>query len=424
MRASTTVRLAAAGLVAALFVSACSDDGTSGSTTVVTQTGSTQTPTSRTASASTGATGGVDATRPTTDAPVSDPPVGDPAKARLTLVEVARLDEPIAIAVRPGDATLYVAERQGTVRAIRDGALDPDVVLDMSSRTKAEGERGLLGMTFDPDGAHLYVHYTNRSGDTRVDEYRVGAAGQVDPSTRREVLAQDQPYSNHNGGHVLFGPDGLLYIGLGDGGSGGDPQNRAQDLGTLLGKILRIDPKPNGDKPYSIPADNPFVDTEGARPEIWSYGLRNPWRFSFDATGALWIGDVGQNKVEEIDRVAGPSAGRGVNFGWRRFEGDSVYNAGTDAPDAVGPILTAAHDDGACSITGGSVYEGSQITALDGVYVFADVCWDTLRAFTDSGGMVDLGLTAGSPVSIQIGPDGEMYVCDLDGVLWRIAPAS
>ena len=249
---------------------------------------------------------GPDTTAPTTDPPTTPAPSTTPAPQPLgavvvTLTEVASLTQPVALAVRTGDAALYLVEKVGRVRAVRDGALDPTPVLDLTGGVSTGSEQGLLGLAFSPDSSRLYVNFTNPAGDTRVVEYAF-SGGRADPSTAREVLAVDQPYANHNGGNLVFGPDGMLWIGLGDGGSGNDPENRAQDTSLLLGKMLRIDPTASGGRAYTIPPDNPFVGQAGVRGEIWSFGLRNPWRYSFDrATGDLWIGDVGQNAVEEVD---------------------------------------------------------------------------------------------------------------------------
>ena len=217
----------------------------------------------------------------------------------------------------------------------------------------------------------FYVDYTNRDGDTRVVEYRA-EDGKVDTSSARTLLAVDQPFPNHNGGLLLFGPDDMLYIGLGDGGGGGDPDRNGLDLGTLLGKILRIDPAPDGKSPYTIPDDNPFVDESGARPEIYSYGLRNPWRFSFDSeTEDLSIGDVGQDAIEEIDLV-GRGEGSGANFGWSAFEGDHRFNEDQDPEGAIPPVLTALHADGNCSITGGLIVRDRSLKSLYGRYLWGD----------------------------------------------------
>jgi glucose/arabinose dehydrogenase len=349
------------------------------------------------------------------------------AEVRVALTEIGEFDEPVALVERQG--TLYVAEKGGRVLALTDG--DPIEVLDMSDRTKSAGERGLLGMAFSADGGLLYVSYTNNDGDSRVDEYAMGSGpeGTADPGTRREVLALDQPYSNHNGGHVVFGPDGYLYLGYGDGGSGGDPERRALDPRTLLGKLLRIDPRPNGDQPYTIPPDNPFADGSAALPEIWSVGLRNPWRFSFDAeTGDLWIGDVGQNAVEEIDLVpAAQGAGRGIDFGWSAFEGTDRYNEDQESPNHWPPIFEYRHADGGCSVTGGVVYRGEAIPALRGAYLLGDYCARAITALVaQDGELVDSATISDEPGQIvSFGTDsaGEVYVVSIGGGVFRLDPA-
>jgi glucose/arabinose dehydrogenase len=334
------------------------------------------------------------------------------------------------MAVRHGDATLYVAERTGRVRAIRNGQVDPNPVVDMSTLTKAGGEQGLLGMAFSPDGKFLYLDYTDVKGDSHVDEYTVAADGSVDPSTRRQVLFQSQPYPNHNGGSLVFGPDGYLYIGFGDGGSEGDPQRRGLDLSTWLGKLLRIDPRPNGDQPYTVPADNPFVGRSGVKPEIWAYGLRNPWRFSFDsATGDLWIGDVGQNTLEEVDE--GPAAdggGKGLNYGWSAFEGTDRYNKDQSPAGTVGPVYEYQHsgNPGGCAIAGGYVYRGQKIPALQGAYLFGDYCVAGIRAFPTGVANPTATVLASTPDALDSfgeGPDGELYAFSLNGGVYRIDPA-
>jgi glucose/arabinose dehydrogenase len=345
----------------------------------------------------------------------------------IALAKVADLAEPVDVGTRAGDTALYVAERGGTLRKIVDNALVAQPVVDISARTRAGGERGFLGFAFAPDGTRLYVNYTDLDGNSNVDEFAVASDGSVDPASRRRVLFQTQPYANHNGGDLVFGPDGLLYIGFGDGGSGGDPQNNAQNLGIWLGKMLRIDPRASGDQPYTVPGDNPFVGTAGALPEIWSYGLRNPWRYSFDpANGDLWIGDVGQNAYEEIDwQAASSGVGKGVNFGWRRREGTHDYNTSTDAPGAVDPIFDYSHADG-CSVTGGVVYRGAAVPSLVGTYVFGDYCHTGLWGLRLRGSVLerfDLGTDVSSLASFGAGPDGEIYVCSLGGALYRIVSA-
>jgi len=333
------------------------------------------------------------------------------------------------MALRPGDDALYIAERIGRIRVLRNGQAEPDPLLDISELTQAEGERGLLGLAFAPQGDRLYVNYTDPAGDTHLDEFTVAPDGSVDPSSQREVLFQDQPYPNHNGGQLVFGPDGYLYVGLGDGGSQRDPDRRALDLGTWLGKILRIDPRRAGDAPFSVPDDNPFVDDPEARPEIWSYGLRNPWRFTFDAdTGDLWIGDVGQNRIEEVSvSRASDGAGRGVSFGWSASEGTNPINDDQPSTGHVPPVYEYPHELG-CSITGGYVYRGEAIPGLQGAYVFADYCVPGIRAFA-----LDASGQAPEPVDLTAEPDGiasfgedatgELYVLSLQGVVARIDPA-
>src|SRR5581483_1178175 len=256
----------------------------------------------------------------------------------LALQKVGSFDSPVYVTAPPGDAKqLFVVEQTGRIRVVRDGTVLRRPFLDLSGRVSCCGEQGLLSMAFAPGyrrSGRFYVDYTDAGGDTRVVEYRRRAAGPLaaDPSCARVVLTVEQPYPNHNGGQLQFGPDGYLYIGLGDGGSEGDPQRTGQDLSTMLGKILRIDPRPARGQPYRVPADNPFAGVGGARPEIYAYGLRNPWRFSFDRqTSSLWIGDVGQNELEEVDSI-GIADGAGANFGWSAYEGDARFNRDQRAP--------------------------------------------------------------------------------------------
>jgi glucose/arabinose dehydrogenase len=343
---------------------------------------------------------------------------------RLRLV--ARLEQPVALAVRSGgDPALYVAEQTGRVVAIRGGRIERDPVLDLSGQVSGGYEQGLLGLAFSPDGSHLYVDYTDRSGDTHVTEYAF-VDGRANPGSARDVLFVPQPYANHNGGQIVFGPDGDLYVGLGDGGSEGDPQNRGQDLGTLLGKILRVDPRPSGGRSYTVPNDNPFVGRPGARPEIWAYGLRNPWRFSFDrATGDLWIGDVGGSKEEEVDVQPGGSAG-GQNYGWSLMEGTQELK-GPPPSNHVPPVYEYSHRGGACVVTGGFVYRGTDIPALDGAYVFGDFCVGRLKALVLEGGRVAAVRALGPrvPQLSSFGEDaaGELYALSLDGPVYRLVPA-
>jgi glucose/arabinose dehydrogenase len=360
---------------------------------------------------------------PTLPAPPSEPPTPtpDPAAARVRLVPVADLEQPLAMATRPGDDALYVAQKTGQVVAIRDGGRVRRV-LNLGGEVSDGSEQGLLGLAFSPDSGFLYVNYTDLHGDTRIHEFALTDQG-VDPGSRREVLTVDQPYSNHNGGHLAFGPDGYLYVGLGDGGSGGDPEDNAQDLGTLLGKMLRIDPRPGNVRGYRIPPDNPFVSREGARPEIWALGLRNPWRYSFDSeTGDLWIGDVGQSNREEIDVQAALSAG-GENYGWDAFEGSLPFEP-PFPPDTVGPVHDYGRTRGA-TVIGGHVYRGSAIPALRGAYLFGDLFNPRIRMLVPSKRgfrHMELGARVDNLVSFGQDQAGELYLLSIAGPVYRLAP--
>jgi glucose/arabinose dehydrogenase len=350
----------------------------------------------------------------------------------VALTKLVDLKGTTAMALRAGDPALYVTEQVGRVRAVRAGAVDPTPVLDVTRRVASGGERGLLGLTFSRDGSHLYVDFTNVEGDTRVEEYAMRGSV-ADPASRRELLAIGQPQPNHNGGDVTIGPDGMLWISTGDGGGGGDrgpghaPGGNGQSLATLLGKLLRIDPTPSAGRAYSIPPDNPFA-TGGGRPEIWAYGLRNPWRFSFDrATGDLWIGDVGQNEWEEIDRLPA-GTGAGSNFGWNRLEGTHEY-AGRAPANAVPPVFEYSHstDAGSCAVTGGFVYRGRRIPGLVGAYVFVDDCAGHVRALRVRDGEVtverDLGVRLRSVSSFGQDANGELYLLSQSDGIQRLDPA-
>ncbi len=361
----------------------------------------------------------------TAGAPLANATMEELAGVRIRLTEVARLDAPVTMAVRPGYDLFFVAERGGRVMIVDGGNVRPQPLLEVETTT--EGERGLLGLAFAPDGSHLYVSYTNLDGDSRLEEYVMGPGGaDIDLGSRRTLLMVDQPFSNHNGGHVTFGPDGLLYVGLGDGGGGGDPMDNAQNPNTLLGSILRIDPRAQGDAPYAIPADNPFTGG-GGRSEVFVYGLRNPWRFSFDrVTGDLWIADVGQNAVEEVDLLeAGTAAG--ANMGWPALEGSRPFD-GTPPPGAVPPVYDYTHDDG-YSVTGGLVYRGTRIPGLQGAYVFGDLGTARLWALAVAEGKVTgradlgVGVEEGTLVSFFEDPAGELYVVSIAGTVSRLDPA-
>ena len=355
----------------------------------------------------------------TSSRPEPAPP--DLGQARVSLERVAVLEQPLALAVRSGDPALYVAEKVGRVVALADGRTE--VVLDLTQDVSLGGEQGLLGLAFSPDGRFLYVDFTDVNGDTHVTEFRFRGGVAVSAS-RRDVLTVDQPFSNHNGGDVAFGPDGYLYVALGDGGSAGDPFGNAQSLSTLLGKLLRISPRPSHGAPYAIPSDNPFVDREGARPEIWAYGLRNPWRFSFDRQrGDLWIGDVGQNTWEEID-VEPSGSGGGLNYGWDLFEGAHAFEGDGSAVQTIPQVLEYSHGNGACVVTGGYVYRGELIPDLVGAYVFGDFCLGRLEAFSFQDGQAAhlrmLGPVVESLASFGEDASGELYALSLSGPVYRL----
>lgn len=368
--------------------------------------------------------------RTPTPAPV---PLEGLAEAKVKLTRLASFDRPLAMAIRRGDSNFYIAEKGGRIRAYRNGQVG-STVLNLSNQVSGGGEQGLLGLAFSPDGSKLYVNFTNATGDTVVREYAFSNAG-ANVATARDVLNVDQPYANHNGGNLAFGPDDYLYIGLGDGGSGGDPQNRAQNVDKILGKMLRIDARPGagakcpdpellqGD--YRIPSDNPFVGRAGCD-EIWAFGYRNPWRYSFDrASGHMVVGDVGQNAWEEIDYQPASSNG-GENYGWRNMEGTHSFGGRAPPEGHVPPIYEYAHGGENRAVTGGYVYQGSKIPALRGAYVFADYVAGRLRAFVLDEGLAKnhrfLGPRASQISSFAEDSSGELYVMSLDGGLYRIDP--
>jgi glucose/arabinose dehydrogenase len=289
-------------------------------------------------------------------------------------------------------------------------------------------------LAFAPGGDVAYINYTDNSGDTVISEHPVEGDGTFGTGDLARVVLQiDQPYDNHNGGGLRFGPDGFLYVGMGDGGAGGDPERRATDMATPLGKMLRIDPAIAVGEPYSVPPDNPFVGTPAAAPEIWSSGLRNPWRFSFDReTGDLWIADVGQNAWEEINvapATGGVDAGKGLSFGWSAFEGDERYNEDVSPDGHTPPIATYGHDGGRCSISGGVRVRGGPVPALEGWYVYADYCSGQVWALEvtgegadlAAGRTVELGLVEAA-TALVAGPTGEVYALSRDGPVYRLDP--
>ncbi len=352
-----------------------------------------------------------------------------PSKPKLSKVEVrlqplADLVEPTSMAVREGDDGIYVTERPGRIRVVRDGQVK--TLLDWRKHTKGGNEQGMLGLTFSPDGERLYVYYIEKITEhSRLDEYTMNGET-LDESSRREVLLVDQPEDNlHKGGQLAFGDDGMLYLSLGDGGPSDEPPNTSQEMDTLLGKLIRIDPRPDGKRGYSIPQDNPFVGEGNAKGEIFAMGLRNPWRYSFDReTGDLWLADVGRYIIEEINyRPAGNIAGS--NFGWPMFEGTSQQRSG-DTSGLVEPLHVYPHE-GRCAVVGGYVYRGTAIPKLRGAYVYGDYCDGKVRALVrkkkDVKQEAELGIATTVLTSFGQDQAGELYVLSLEEGLSKIVPA-
>ncbi len=348
------------------------------------------------------------------------------ADGKVALVRTgADVSSPTDLVAAPGGKVVLVAERAGRVTALTvdgDRLTDPVQVLDLTERVgNSDGERGLLGIAVAPDGRHLYASYTRAAdGASVVDEYRLGgspARPTAAPSSRRELMVVEQPYANHNGGDIAFGPDEFLYVALGDGGAAKDPDGRAQDLFEPLGKVLRIDPA------RAVPEDNPFIGRDDADARIWLRGVRNPWRISFDpANGDLWLGDVGENRLEEVDVLrAADGGGRGANLGWDLREGNTDFDEPDPAPGDPGPLTEPVyvypHGNGACSVTGGVVYRGSEVPSLVGQYLFADFCGDGVQALdaaAPDGARPVPGTGLTSIVSFGTGPTGEVYVLSLE----------
>ena len=340
------------------------------------------------------------------------------------------LARPVSI-THAGDNRLFITEQSGRIMIYDGTRLLPEPFLDIRNLVSSDNERGLLSVAFHPHYAQnglFYINYTNLGGDTVVARYSVSPTdpNRANAASAVTLLGVDQPFANHNGGQMQFGPDGYLYIGLGDGGSGGDPNNRAQNLNDLLGKILRIDV--DGGSPYAIPSSNPFVGSTNARGEIWSYGLRNPWRFSFDrATGDLWIADVGQGTWEELDFQPATSIG-GENYGWRRMEGSHCFNPSVNCNNGIVsltlPVIEYDHDEG-CSVTGGYVYRGTRSPRFAGTYFYGDFCSGRIWGATRANGVVTSRQLLDTSFNIStFGQDmnGEVYVADYgNGVLYRVA---
>ena len=389
------------------------------------------------------ATPGTETTPPT---PRPTPPQSPPQTSAQTPASMTTTpSRPLSVVLQPfaqgfsaltlvtnagdGSGDLFAVEQAGQIWRIGpDGTIAGRPFLDLSAQISSGGERGLLGLAFDPgyrSNRRLFVAYTDSAGADTVAQLTATADGSAaDSASQRVVVKIDEPFANHNGGMLAFGPDGYLYFGTGDGGSGGDPMGNGQNTNVLLGKILRLDV--DGGDPYAIPPDNPFADG-GGRPEIWDWGVRNPWRFSFDSqTGALWIADVGQGQREEID-VEAPGAGAN-NYGWNVVEGDLCYlSDGCDQSAYKAPVITLSHDNGVCAVVGGYVYRGAAYPQLDGRYLFSDNCagtiWSLDAASALAAGSADYQQIAQSdvhPSAFGVDESGELYLVDLEGDVFRV----
>ncbi|HVF40223.1 MAG TPA: PQQ-dependent sugar dehydrogenase [Gemmatimonadaceae bacterium] len=374
---------------------------------------------------------GMVACRDTSARPAGEAESRGSVQGAATTLQLSRVgskfNDPVHLAVPPGDSRLFIVEQEGRIRVVKNGTTLEQPFLDISRRVRSGGEQGLLSMAFHPGyraNGYFYVNFTDLQGDTHVERFKVSANPDVaDPSSAKLIITVDQPYSNHNGGLVMFGPDGMLYVGMGDGGSGGDPHNNGQNPQALLGKMLRLDV--NRGDPYAIPADNPFANGSSGRREIWAVGLRNPWRFSFDKSdGLLYVADVGQSGAEEITVV--PANRAGVNYGWKIMEGADCYGSGSCRRQGLQvPALTYGRSGGACSVTGGIVYRGRKIPALAGHYFYSDYCAGWVRSFRYQNGTVtdrrewktdDIG----NVTSFAEDTAGEMYIVAHGGSIFRV----
>ncbi|GAB5401485.1 MAG: PQQ-dependent sugar dehydrogenase [Aureisphaera sp.] len=341
------------------------------------------------------------------------------------------LSSPVDIA-NAGDDRLFVVEQDGRIKIVQtDGTVNSTPFLDISSQVSNGSEQGLLGLAFHPDYAsngYFFVSYTDNSGNSQVSRYSVSGDPDIaDDTSELEIIDATQPFPNHNGGSINFGPDGYLYISWGDGGSGGDPGNRAQNTELLLGKLLRIDiDNPDAGQNYGIPTDNPFAGNPPNAEEIWAYGIRNAWKFTFDsANGDIWIGDVGQENVEEIDRAGISEAG--LNYGWRCYEGNDPFNTSGCPPDGeltfpIG-VYSSSNATPHCSITGGYVYRGTDYPDMQGIYFFADVCSGMIGGLENIGttnDVVDYGTFGGSWVSFGEDVNNELYIANISGSISRV----
>jgi glucose/arabinose dehydrogenase len=359
-------------------------------------------------------------------------PTGPPDQATLDGVElrlepVVEIGHPTAVIQHPGTDDLYVSGVEGPIMRVPADGSSPATVADFGDRISTRGESGLLDVAFNAAGDLIYVSLVESDGDLALVEIPF-SAGLLATDRARPLLTIPSPTDVHHAGDVDVDTAGLVWYAIGDGGPSQGRSNRAQDLADLHGKILRIDPRPAAGATYQIPRDNPFVGRADARPEIWAYGLRNPWRFELDqATGDLWIGDVGRNGAEEIDHLPGPQAGAGANLGWPYLEGTAVGLDGAP-PGLVGPVVEYPHGD-RCAVTGGAVYRGDAIPRLRGAYLYSDLCDGIVRAVSVSGGAVVAertfaGAQAGYPVSFGTDLAGEMYLCSFDlNTVFRIVAA-
>ncbi len=361
-----------------------------------------------------------------------DADAGGGAPGSMQLEQVGEsFRSPVYLAAPVGDARLFVVEQAGRIRIMKNGQTLSQPFLDISSRVSSGGERGLLSMAFHPDyrsNGYFFVNFTDTNGNTRVERFRVSANPDIaDSQSSKLIIGIDQPFGNHNGGLVMFGLDGYLYVGTGDGGSGGDPKRNGQNPRALLGKMLRLDID-KGD-PYAIPSGNPYADGSAGKPEVWAIGLRNPWRFAFDApSGLLYIADVGQNELEEVDVV--PASRAGVNYGWNIMEADQCYNSSSCSKSGLElPKVSYKHMGSACSVTGGFVYRGTKIPAITGHYFYSDYCAGGLRSFRYENSSVANATdwkidNIGHVVSFGVDASGEMYIIAESGKIYRFAGVS
>jgi hypothetical protein len=364
--------------------------------------------------------------------PETDPVPGIETNVTLKLDQVATgLSGPVYVTSPAGDPRLFIVEQPGRIRVIQNGQLLPTPFLDIVSRVGSGGERGLLSLAFHPQystNGFFFVYFTAPDGQIRVERFTVSANPNVaNPSSAKLILGVPHPRGNHNGGLALFGPDGMLYLGLGDGGGAGDPDENGQDPNALLGSLLRIDV--NTGDPYGIPAGNPFIGRADARPEIWATGLRNPWRFAFDTQGGnLYIADVGQGELEEVNVV--PATRAGVNYGWNIMEGSSCFNASSCNRQGLElPALEYRHLGNACSVTGGFVYRGAAIPEIAGHYFYGDYCAGFVKSFRYQNGAAtdernwELG-NIGNVTSFGQDSAGELYITAGNGTVYRIAKSA